>query len=357
MTIETRLRALQCREPARSLEAGDAPPIVHGGRLDRARRLFPDAPQPWIDLSTGVSPYPYPLPPLAPEVYTRLPDADALSDLDLTAARAYRAGQGTAVVAGAGTQAFIQWLPRLRPARRVAVLGLTYEEHAAAWRASGAMVERVSTVRELESADVAVVVNPNNPDGRLEPPERLAATARRMAKQGHLLIVDEAFMDMAGPSHSVVPMAADSGAVVLRSFGKAYGLPGLRLGFALCEPRLAERLRAAMGPWSVSGPAIAIGAAALSDHSWLGARAAELERGVARLDALLRAARFEPVGGAHLFRLVSHPQAARWFAHLGRCGILTRAFAERPNWLRIGIPATAAAWERLTRALEGGHDV
>lgn len=357
MTIEARLRALQCRETARSLEPGEEPAIVHGGRLDRARRLFPGAPEPWIDLSTGVSPHPYPLPALAPEAFTRLPDADALAKLERVAARAYRAGDETAIVAGAGTQAFIQWLPRLRPARRVAVLGLTYEEHAAAWRASGARVERASTLQELESADVAVVVNPNNPDGRLEPPERLAATARRMAQNERLLIVDEAFMDMAGPSHSVVPLAADSGAVVLRSFGKAYGLPGLRLGFALCDARLAERLRAAMGPWSVSGPAIAIGAAALADESWLAARAAELEQGVARLDALLRSAGFTHVGGARLFRLVSHARAARWFAHLGRCGILTRSFGERPDWLRFGVPGPAAAWKRLARALESGHDV
>lgn len=335
----------------------EAPPILHGGRLDRAQLSFPDAPQPWIDLSTGVSPHPYPMPDVPPEAFTHLPDMGALIELERVAAGAYRTGPGAEVVAGAGAQAFIQWLPRVWPGRRVAVLGLTYEEHAAAWRASGAQVERASNALELESADVAVIVNPNNPDGRLEPAERLAATARRMARKGGLLIVDEAFMDLLPGSASVAPLAGEPGLLVLRSFGKAYGLPGLRLGFALCGKELAARLRAAMGPWSVCGPALTIGAAALGDQIWLRAKAAELEEGAARLDALLDAAGFEQMGGVSLFRLVRHEKAERWFAHLARRGILTRAFGERPDWLRFGIPGTAAAWERLARALESGHGV
>ena len=54
----------------------------HGGALDVARRLQPDAPEPWIDLSTGVNPHPYPLPELAPDVWTRLPDSAALARLE-----------------------------------------------------------------------------------------------------------------------------------------------------------------------------------------------------------------------------------------------------------------------------------
>lgn len=349
MTTNAQLRTSQDRAP--TLEST----ILHGGRLDLARKMFPDAPRPWIDLSTGVSPLPYPMPDLPAEAFTRLPDADALDALERAAARAYRAGRQAQIVAGAGAQAFIQWLPLVRPARRVAVLGLTYEEHTAAWRASGASVERVATLEELESAEVGVVVNPNNPDGRLEPRDRLAAAGRRMSRQGRLLIVDEAFMDLLGPSHSVAPLAAEAGLVALRSFGKAYGLPGARLGFALCGAELATRLRRSLGPWSVSGPAIAIGAAALADEAWLLARAAELAASAARLDALLRSAGFEQMGGATLFRLVRHDEAAKCFAHLGGCGILTRRFGERPDWLRFGIPGTAAAWERLERALESWH--
>ncbi|WP_036291414.1 threonine-phosphate decarboxylase CobD [Methylosinus sp. PW1] len=333
-------------------------PILHGGRVDLARTLFPEAPEPWIDLSTGVSPYPYPFPPLAPEVFTRLPDVAALAALERIAAAAYRAGPKAQVVAGAGTQAFIQCLPRLQclPRSRVAVLGLTYEEHAAAWRAAGAKVARVETLEEIAAAEVGVVVNPNNPDGRLEPVARLAETARAMAAKGGLLIVDEAFADFLPAEASLAPRAGEEGFLLLRSFGKAYGLPGVRLGFALCGAALAEPLRAALGPWSVSGPALAIGAAALADAPWLAARGAALARDAARLDGLLAASAFEIIGGTSLFRLVRHAAADRWFAHLARRGILTRRFGERPDRLRFGLPAASAAWERLERALESGRN-
>ena len=333
-----------------------SPPILHGGRLDLARARFPQAPEPWVDLSTGVSPYPYPLPPLEPEVFTRLPDVAALAALERIAARAYRAGPKAQIVAGAGTQAFIQWLPRIRPAARVAVLGLTYAEHAAAWRATGASVMRARSLDDIVAAEIGVVVNPNNPDGRLEPAARLAETARRMAAKGGLLIVDEAFVDFLAPEASLAPLAGEPGVTVLRSFGKAYGLPGVRLGFALCGEELAARLRATLGPWSVAGPALAIGAAALGDPAWLAERGADLGKDVARLDALLAAAGFEIIGGVTLFRLARQAAADRWFAHLARRGILTRSFGERPDWLRFGLPATPAAWERFERALESGRD-
>jgi cobalamin biosynthetic protein CobC len=346
--------------PALSVVAGDAAllrdaPIHHGGGLDAARRRFPSAPEPWIDLSTGVSPRAYPIPAIAPEAWTRLPDENALAQLEAAAAKAYRAPAHMEVVAGAGTQAFIQCLPRLFPARRVATLGFTYAEHAASWRASGARASVAATLDELEDLDAAIVVNPNNPDGRLVPPERLVELARRMAPRGGVLIVDEAFVDFT-PEARAAP-AAGGNLIVLRSFGKAYGLPGLRLGFALCEPTVAARLRAALGPWSVSGPALAVGAAALADTAWLEGNAALLGCSARRLDALLAAAGFAIIGGAGLFRLAQHDDAANWFERLCQAGILTRRFMERPKWLRFGLPAAPQDWERLALALRLRPDV
>jgi cobalamin biosynthetic protein CobC len=331
------------------------PPILHGGRLDLARRMFPQAPEPWIDLSTGIGPYPYPLEDFPREACTRLPDAEAQSRLEEIAARRYRAGPAAEIVAAAGVQAIIQWLPQLVPARRVAVLGFTYAEHEARWRAAGASVAQVRDLADLEGADVGVVVNPNNPDGRLVAAARLAETARRMAERGGLLVVDEAFMDFSPPAASLAPLAGAAGLVVLRSFGKAYGLPGLRLGFALCGGPLAARLRAALGPWAVCGPALAIGARALADEAWIARTAAVLETDAARLDALLETSHLEIMGGTSLFRLARSADAQGWFAHLCRCGILTRRFEGRPEWLRFGLPGTPSASDRLARALESGH--
>ncbi len=327
-------------------------PILHGGRLDAARRAFPQAPLPWVDLSTGVSPRPYPLPELPSSVWTRLPDEGAFAAAEAAAARAYRAPAHLETIAGPGTQAFIQLLPRLFPARRVGVLGFTYAEHAAAWRAAGAQVFTADSLDALAAADAAVVVNPNNPDGRLAPPRQLAALAGDMAGRGGLLVVDEAFADFA-PQASVLPHAPARGLIVLRSFGKAYGLPGVRLGFALCGRDLAAPLRAALGPWSVSGPALALGATALADVAWRAARAVELQQDAARLDALLSAAGFEIIGGTALFRLASRENAGAWFERLARRGVLTRSFAERPQGLRFGLPASEAEWGRLAEALEG----
>jgi cobalamin biosynthetic protein CobC len=330
---------------------GAPPAVAHGGRLDAARRLYPDAPQPWIDLSTGVNPRAYPLPPLADDVFTRLPDDDAFAALESAARRNYSAPAGVDIVAGAGTQAFIQLLPRVFPAKRVAVLGFTYAEHAACWAASGAKVDVVETLDALADADVGMIVNPNNPDGRVLAVEEILFTAKRMSQRDRLLIIDESFMDFT-PERSVAPFANDPALVVLRSFGKAYGLPGLRLGFALSSRARAAMLRAALGPWAVSGPALAIGASALADDSWRAGAAQAAARDAARLDALLIQAGFQIAGGTTLFRLAAHSHAARWFARLAARGVLTRAFAEKPEWLRFGLPGNDAAWSRLAEALE-----
>ncbi|MFZ3180289.1 MAG: threonine-phosphate decarboxylase CobD [Methylocystis silviterrae] len=329
----------------------DAPPlVVHGGRLDAARRLYPNAPQPWIDLSTGVNPRAYPLPPLDDEDFTRLPDDDAFAALDGAARKAYGAPAGADVVPGGGAQAFIQLLPRVFPAKRVAILGFTYAEHAACWAAMGAQVEMVETLDALANADVGVIVTPNNPDGRVVGPQDILSAATQMSQRG-LLIVDESFMDFT-PEASVAGFAQNESLVVLRSFGKAYGLPGLRLGFALCSRARGTKLRAALGPWAVSGPALSTGASALADQAWRTGAARACAGDAARLDALLTKARFQIVGGTTLFRLAARSHASRWSAHLAARGILTRGFADRPDWLRFGLPPNEAAWARLAAALE-----
>ncbi|GLI91645.1 threonine-phosphate decarboxylase CobD [Methylocystis echinoides] len=325
--------------------------IAHGGRLDAARRLYPDAPQPWIDLSTGINPRPWPLPPIAPQAWTRLPDDDAFAALETAARGAYAIPDAAALVAGGGGQAFIQLLPRVFPARHVGVLGFTYAEHAACWAAAGAETTTVDALDDLAGFDAAVIVNPNNPDGRLLTPADLAPLAQEMTRRGGLLVLDESFMDFT-PEASAVALAAMEGVVLLRSFGKAYGLAGLRLGFALCAPARAAALRAAMGPWAVSGPALAIGAPALADAAWRRAAAKACAADAARLDALLARAGFTPLGGVSLFRLAAHPRAAERFALLCESGVLARAFPERPDWLRFGLPADEPAWARLSDALE-----
>jgi len=325
-------------------------PGYHGGNLDAARRLFPDAPEPWIELSTGINPIPYPVGEIPRESWTRLPQPADLAGLEATARIAYGAGPAAAIVAAPGTQAIIQWLPRIFPRRRVGILGHTYGEHAECWRAAGAQVVTVHSLAEFETCDVGVVVNPNNPDGRVVEPAQLVLTAEALALRGGLLVIDEAFMDVMPPAMGLVP-ALPGGVIVLRSFGKAYGLAGLRLGFAVTSGELGGRLRAALGPWAVSGPAIAIGRRALDDKDWLMAATARLDQESRRLDHLLSQAGFTVVGGTPLFRLAEREDAAMWFRKLGRAGILTRPFPARAGVLRFGIPSDERGWARLETAL------
>ena len=323
----------------------------HGGNLGAARRLFPDAPAPWIDLSTGINPHAYPLPNLPREAWTRLPGGADIAGLEAIAAARYRAPEAAGIIAGAGTQLLIQTIARLAAPSSVGVLGETYGGHARAWRAAGARVETVATLDALHAFDVAVVVNPNNPDGRLVRRADLLDLHRRLAGGGGTLIVDEAFIDLLDGDASLVAALPAERTIVLRSFGKTYGLAGLRLGFAIASPDRAGPLRAALGAWPVSGPAIAIGGAALADAAWLERMRPLLAGEAAWLDRLLAGAGATILGGTSLFRLIEHPDAPALFGRLLRQGILARPFAGRPGWLRFGLPAGPEEWARLEAAL------
>ncbi|WP_244476926.1 MULTISPECIES: threonine-phosphate decarboxylase CobD [unclassified Methylobacterium] len=324
-------------------------PIAHGGDLDAARSLFPEAPEPWIDLSTGINPVPYPCPALEASAFHRLPSAADLAGLHRAAARAYGVADPDRIVAAPGTQILIETLPRLRAPGRVAVLGPTYAEHAAAWTRAGHRVATVAEIGGAAGADVVVIVNPNNPDGRRWTAGTLLALAGDLAGRGGLLVVDEAFIDLE-PVESLAPAIVPD-LVVLRSFGKTYGLAGIRLGFALCDPALAARLAEALGPWAVSGPALAIGRTALSDEAWR--QDARVARGAdaARLDRMIARAGGTVVGGTGLFRTADFPAGAALFERLGAAGIYVRRFAGAPGRLRFGLPADKTEWCRLSRIL------
>lgn len=317
--------------------------VAHGGDLGVVRRRHPGAPQPWIDLSTGINPLPYPVADLPADAWSRLPSHDAEQTLIASAAQRYRCAPDQ-LVAAPGTQALIQILPRLVSRSRVAIVGPTYAEHELNWRRHG---HDVAVVADLEAADadVVVVVNPDNPTARLTPTQTLRGVAAR------LLVVDEAFIDLLPNEASLAGDLPDN-AIVLRSFGKTYGLAGVRLGFAIAAVPFAQRLRDELGPWAVSGPALEIGAAALADDAWLQETATRLAGDVRKLDALLVSAGFTVLGGTPLFRLASHPEAPEKVENLARQGIHVRAFGHQATWLRFGLPGGDEEFRRLSAALQ-----
>ncbi len=321
----------------------------HGGGLMKAAAAYPDAPRPWLDLSTGINPEPW-RGPRAPEAeLNRLPDPGALAALETAAASAFgSASERTAAAAGA--EAAIRLLPLLLGVRSVEIVGPTYGAHAEAWRAAGVATRLIAPDQAATSqAGVLVIVNPNNPDGRLTRRADLIAMARQRSAAGRWLVVDESFIECA-PGDSVSDLV-EPGLIVLRSFGKFYGLAGVRLGFMLAAPGLIARLRALLGDWPVGADALIMGRGAYADADWRRRTEAALAERADRLDDVLLRAGFHIVGGTSLFRMTRTPNAALWFQHLCRAGVLTRPFDHTPDGLRFGVPSERDL-PRLMHALE-----
>jgi cobalamin biosynthetic protein CobC len=323
----------------------------HGGSLGRARTLFPHAPEPWVDLSTGINPHSYPLFDLPATALTRLPEPARAHELAAVAAQAYGAPSPRHVALAPGTQILLPRVFSLKKPGRAAILGPTYAEHARAAALAGHSAIEVGEFSALADADLVVVVNPNNPDGRIVSRADLLSLAEALRRRGGLLVVDEAFMDVGPQAESLCADVGQGGIVVLRSLGKFFGLAGVRLGFAVASEDIARRLDAEFGPWSVSGPALEYGIRALGDHAWQEGMRTRLAADAARLDGLLARHGVAVDGGVSLFRHVTTEHAAHLFAELGGRGILVRNFSDRPNELRFGLPGSDQEWRRLEAAL------
>jgi cobalamin biosynthetic protein CobC len=285
------------------------------------------------------------------DAFARLPDADKLARLTAMAAQIYGASSGIHVVAAPGTQILLPLVAALVRPGRAAVLAPSYGEFARAANLAGHEITMVRDLAAIRAARLVFLANPNNPDGRLFSRNDLMSLAGNLSTHDGLLVVDEAFMDAAPAAKSLAGEVSVGNIVVLRSFGKFFGLAGLRLGFALAAPEIATRLAATLGPWAVSGPALAIGAKALADAAWIKRTRSRLAKSAAKLDDLLTDSGLDIVGGTNLFRLARTDAATELFHHLGRAGILVRRFTEQPQWLRFGLPANEKAWRRLQIAL------
>jgi cobalamin biosynthetic protein CobC len=326
--------------------------MKHGGDLTEAIARHGGAPGSWLDLSTGINPWSWPIPqPLPERVWRHLPTRAEADALIAAARKTYGAPDGADIAAAAGTQALIQLLPWLAAPGPVAIVGPTYNEHALAWRNAGHPVVAIDHLEACPDTAVhAVVVNPNNPDGRVTDRAALMRMAAQLKSRGGWLVVDEAFADVV-PEISVVALCPDWPVVILRSFGKFYGLAGLRLGFAIGAPDIIERIAAALGPWACSGPALWIGTAALGDQPWAERTRSALQVQARKLDEVLVKAGFAIAGGTPLFRLARHPEALKLHTALARRHIWCRSFDWADDLLRFGLAADAAGLDRVAAAL------
>ncbi len=321
----------------------------HGGGLDHAAARFGGTREDWLDLSTGINPVPYPLPKIPQNCWTALPDSAAMTRL-ISAARAFwNVPEQATIVPAAGASALIARMPDLTQSTCVSIPGPTYNEHEAAFRSAGFSVNDP----DIDAPEVRVLVHPNNPDGQKHNRQSILDQHR------DLTIIDESFCDEM-PAASHVALTDHPRIIVLKSFGKFWGLAGLRLGFVIATPHSLARfgnsddaasdLNAMLGPWAVSGPALHIGAQALEDNAWAQATRTRLSKDAAHLDQLMTAKGAKNIGGTTLFRLYTVDNAEEWHTRLARHHIWTRVFPYNDRWLRLGLPGPAD-WARLESAL------
>ncbi|WP_368184783.1 threonine-phosphate decarboxylase [Aestuariibius sp. HNIBRBA575] len=296
-------------------------PRDHGGGLDAAIAKWGGTRADWVDLSTGINPVAYPVGSFAPDAWTALPDRAAFDQLEQAARNLWNVPVDLDVIIAPGASALIARIPALAKAADVTIPAPTYNEHAAAFVANGWQVHPNGP------AKARVIVNPNNPDGRVW----TAADA-----QADFCIIDESFGDVA-PDTSLMACAQTPNTIVLKSFGKFWGLAGMRLGFAIGRPETLAPLREAIGPWQVSGPALQTGATALADYNWAIATRARLAKDAAFLDQAM-APHGALVGGTSLFRLYQVPDAVAFQTRLAEQKIWSRVFPYSKTWLRLGLP-------------------
>lgn len=323
--------------------------LEHGGHLISASEQYDIPVQQWIDLSTGINPNGWPVPLIPAEYWQRLPEEN---DPLIQAAQHYY--QCQSILPVAGSQAAIQLLPLLRNKSKVAVLSPAYAEHAYHWKKAGhEIIEITSNIEENISAnihqfDVLIIINPNNPTGRLFSKEQLLSWHKALAQRGGWLIIDEAFIDST-PENSLSSHPACNGLIILRSIGKFFGLAGIRCGFIIAPEALLNKMNGQLGPWTISNPSRYIASAALQDIDWQKETQRNLQYESDRLTALLSDHHFYPDGKTNLFQWIKSKKAQQIHQQLAQKGILTRLF-KQPFSLRFGLPKNDQQWHYLQQS-------
>ncbi len=311
----------------------------HGGNLSYISINYPQAPRPYIDLSTGITPYPYPL-VLDNALANRLPDVNEVQMAIKSAAKYYGADSFRINMA-AGMQPLMFAIASLRfqtnGASSVAILSPTYSEYEKIWLSGGHKVTNVQNIEEMQQADVAVICNPNNPDARVLGPELLVALAAELAKKNGWLIVDESFADLVPEISVISHMQSQKNIIIMRSCGKFFGIAGLRVSFAVAPWEISDWLRAVSGSWPVATPVCCALPSMFSDSGWIENQHINLAReSVVWRDIL--SDYFKVIGHSYLFTLVE-ADASYWHKKLAESGVLVRMFDYNKGWLRFGLPA------------------
>lgn len=324
--------------------------LKHGGALDLMRAAYPNAPEPWIDLSTGINPWAYEDISVSETALSHLPNQTTYEACRNAMATALQA-KPDALLLAPGSELLIRLLPDIIQPQRVAILDPTYGDHAAVWSRAGVEVIRAQEPLSCAaSADIVVLTHPNNPDGRKFRADAIKQAYQTLSARGGWLIIDEAYADLT-PSDSFARYGGDDGLIILRSFGKFFGLAGVRLGGLFAPEPVRNAMLGRLGVWPVSGIALEIGKRAYADRAWQAKTRAKLKTAAKQLDKLLLSEHLNIVGGTDLYRLIEAPDAHKLFDCLAKAGIYVRRFDWSEKHLRIGLPPDSAAEARLKSVL------
>lgn len=327
----------------------------HGGNLVAASAEFGIPVERWIDLSTGISPWVWPVPSIPDAVWQRLPNEN--NALEIAAARAYGCPENS-VFAAPGSQYAIQKIPALvssEKGRCVAIPAVGYREHKLSWESAGHSILTYTSESELlemldqQLIQFAVVINPNNPTAEMIAPETLLLIASNLAEQGGFLLIDEAFVDT-NPEFSVSQYCPRPGLIVLRSLGKFFGLAGIRLGFVLGDAVFLASVKESLPLWTVTTVTRWLGEQALSDFDWqLKQRKRARGRSKQWRETLARQYPTMSLQSNPLFvTAVGQPeQCTNIYQSLAKRGILVRLFDmdEGTNAIRFGLPSESELQE------------
>lgn len=326
--------------------------FIHGGQINAVMASFPNAPRPFIDLSTGISPFPYPFTPPSPNTLYRLPQKKDEQQLKEDASYLWRLPKNKEIVLAPGSQILISLLPYILRPKKIFILSPTYSGHVTSWENAGFDITHIAHFQELHHAaqaqnSLCILCNPNNPTGDIYSAQQIEQLALRCQATHSLLVIDEAYCDFcdAHPHH----ISPAENQINLRSFGKGYGLPGLRLGFMAARPSITSQMEKILGPWSVSSFALKIGHQALKDENWIKNASTLIQKSAQRLRQILKDFHYKSFGKAHLFTYFQANNGFKLWKYFAEHGILLRFFPEKPNFLRIGLPADEESWRRIEK--------
>lgn len=315
----------------------------HGGNLSFIAKDFPQAPRPFIDLSTGINPYPYPL-RMDETAGHRLINASEMEEVRRSAA-SYYGTMPENINLAAGMQPLMFALAALRLQKygvsNIAILSPTYSEYEILWQAAGHKIINVQNIEELAQGDVAIICNPNNPDGKIYSGGQLKNL------KNNWLIIDESFADFLSPSSLI---SNPSSLIRMRSCGKFFGIAGLRISSAIAPQEISKYLRAVVGAWSIATPVGCALPVMFSDKEWIEKIMVKLAHESEDWRKILTSY-FKIIGHTPLFTLVETDDADSWYKKLAGQGILVRKFDYNKKWLRFGLP-NKKDLERIERAFK-----